>query len=171
MRTRHVLPLAAVLLLATSAAAMAAVKLKPHTAFFFVEFGRFSISLDSKSAKQIDAGIADPVGNQHPVSGVLVVCPSQTPGGPVTELHVGFPGATLKLAGRHYGFTRSYTEAGARLVALGPGGSTTRESAKVEVTGTVIGAKLITGTVAVTAPGCNLRSSKYRAKLLSSLPA
>jgi hypothetical protein len=97
-----------------------------------------------------------------PTSGVLLVCPSSTPGGPVSELHIGFPGATLTLRKHHYSFRVSYTERSARLAVVGASHGTLLR-ATVKMTGTVRTAKLITGTVSVKASGCNLSTSSYRA--------
>jgi hypothetical protein len=51
---------------------------------------------------------------------------------------------------RHYHFTRSYTENGAKLVTLVGGATSTLTGVKVNVTGTVASAGLLTGTVSVT---------------------
>jgi hypothetical protein len=42
---------------------------------------------------------------------------------------------------------------------------------RVIVTGTVKSAKLITGTISIVSPGCELSKREYRAKLFGTLPA
>ena len=76
---------------------------------------------------------------------------------------MGFPGATLKLHNHHYRFRVSYTEKRADLVTFSKSITIAHESAHATVTGTVAKAKLIAGRVSVTANGCNLKTSKYRA--------
>ena len=85
-----------------------------------------------------------------PAPGILLVCPTVVPSEPVVELHLGFPGVRLKVSHRHYHFTRSYTENGAKLVTLVGGATSTLTGVKVNVTGTVASAGLLTGTVSVT---------------------
>jgi hypothetical protein len=170
MRFRVTALLAVTTALGASAVALAAVAPKAHTAFLYVEFGHFSIALDTKASKQVTAGAANPTGGQHPVSGILVVCPSTIPGAPVRELHLGFPGATLRPVKGHYTFSRSYTQRNAPLVTPVGGHTTVLAAVKVKVTGTATSARLITGTVSVTVPECSLKTSRYRAKFLSTLP-
>lgn len=162
--------LATVLALCASALAASAVAPKPHAAYLGLEFGHFSISLDTKG-KRLLAGPAGPLLSAHPVSGALEVCQAKAPGEPVRELHVGFPGATLKRSGGHYSFKRSYVENGAHLVVVQGQSTTTVSGVRVSVTGTVVSAKLITGTISIASPGCELSTRKYRAKFFGTLPA
>jgi hypothetical protein len=140
------------------AVAMAAALPKAHTRYFYLKFGTFSITLTTKSAKQIAAGKA-----HAGVSEVLVVCPATSTGG-INEVQMGFPGAKLKLSKGHYGFSITYTEKHADVVTITPVfGHITHEPATATVTGTVESSKLIAGTVSVTAAGCSLPKSKYKA--------
>jgi hypothetical protein len=167
MRRRSSMLIASPLVLATGSTALAAVTPKPHTDYFFLASGSFSITLNTKGPMQLTGSQALPMGATRPSTGVLLVCPASVAGGPLAELHVGFPGARLKLQGKYYGFTRSYTENNAKLVVLSTGATSTVRSVKVRVTGTVATAKLITGTVSVQAPGCSLKPSKFRAQPFS----
>jgi hypothetical protein len=158
MSFRRVTVVVCAVALTFCAVAIAAALPKAHTGFFYVKSGKFSITLRTKSAKQIVAGKA-----HGGVSEVLVVCPRTSTGG-VNEVQVGFPGAKLKLSQGHYGFSITYTEKHADVVTITPlFGHITHESATATVTGTVEGSKLIAGTVSVTAAGCSLPKSKYKA--------
>lgn len=157
---------AAVCAVANAAVAVAP---RPNASYIGLEFGHFSISLDTKG-KRILAGPAGPLLSSHPVSGALEVCQAKAPGEPVRELHVGFPGATLKKAGHRYGFKRSYIENSAHLVVIPGQATTTVGGVRVSITGTVASAKLITGTISITSPGCELTVRKYRAKFFGDLP-
>jgi hypothetical protein len=140
------------------AVAMAAALPKAHTRYFYLKFGTFSISLTTKSAKQIAAGKA-----HAGVSEVLVVCPPTSTRG-INEVQMGFPGLKLKLSKGHYGFSITYTEKRADVVTITPVfGHITHEPATATVTGTVESSKLIAGTVSVTAAGCSLPKSKFKA--------
>jgi hypothetical protein len=163
MRRRPSVLIASLLVLATGSTALAAVVPKPNTDYFFLASGSFSITLNTKGRKQLTAGTALPVGATRPSTGVLLVCPTSVAGGPVVELHLGFPGARLMLKRGRYGFARSYTENHAKLVALPAGAPSTLKGVRVRVSGTVTSAKLITGSVSVQAPGCSLRASRFRA--------
>ena len=139
------------------AVAFAAALPKAHTRYFYVKAHKFSITLTTKSAKQIVA--AKPQG----ASGILLVCPPTSTGG-VNEVQMGFPGVKLKLSKGHYGFSITYTEKHADVVTITPVfGHITHEPATATVTGTVKSSKLIVGTVSVTAAGCSLPKSKYKA--------
>jgi hypothetical protein len=139
------------------AVAMAAALPKAHTRYFYLKSEKFSITLTTKSAKQIAAG--KPQG----ASGVLVVCPP-TSTGSSNELQMGFPGVRLKLRKRQYGFSITYTEKHADVVTIKPVfGHITHEPATATVTGTVESSKLIAGTVSVTAAGCSLPKARYKA--------
>lgn len=139
------------------AVAMAAARPKAHTGYFYLKSGTFSITLTTTSAKQIVAGKA------HGVSSVLLVCPPTSTGG-INEVQMGFPGVKLKLSKGHYGFSITYTEKHADVVTIRPAfGHITHEPATARVTGTVESSKLIAGTVSVTAAGCSLPKSKYKA--------
>lgn len=133
---------------------------KAHTAYFYLKSGKFSVTLTTTSAKRIAAAKA------HGVSAVLVVC-ARTSTGAVNEVQMGFAGAKLKLSKsgkRHYAFSTTYTEKHADVVTISPVfGHTTHEPATATVTGTVENSKLIAGTISVTAAGCNLPKSKYKA--------
>jgi hypothetical protein len=76
---------------------------------------------------------------------------------------MGFPGAPLKLHKHHDSFRVSYTEQHADLVTFGTTTTINHESAHAVVTGTVESAKLIKGTVTVTATGCGLNTANYKA--------
>jgi hypothetical protein len=159
--------LAIVALGALGSVATAAVTPKPGSVYFYVSHGHFSITLQAKTAKRLAPGnIAANIG----VSGVLTVCPPSG-NGAVVELQASFPGAKLKLSHRHYGFAFSYRLKHARLnVIAGPAAGThTSIAARVKVSGTVASAKLITGTVSVTAKGCSLPASRYRARRTKGL--
>jgi hypothetical protein len=162
--------IAAAVALLLSSSALAAATPKSHSSFFYVEVGTFSITLDIKSSKKILAGPAYSLTAQYPTSAVLVVCPQAVANGPFTELHLGFPGAALKLVKGRYAFTRSYTEKNGKLAVVGTSATKSEPSASIKVTGTVMSSKLITGTVSVNAPGCSLKSSKYKAKLFRAIP-
>jgi hypothetical protein len=163
MRGRRCALIASALALAFCAAAVAATLPKAHKDYMYVRHGKlaFAINLGTKSAKQLLASKPRPT--KFPSSSLLVVCQMMS-GGP-TELQMGFPGATLKLRNRRYRFRVSYTEKRADLVTFGTPMTITHESAHATVTGTVEKAKLIAGTVSVTANGCNLKTSKYKAIL------
>jgi hypothetical protein len=170
LMARTVLGLTLTLVACASAAAAPAIAPKPHATYIDLEFGHFSVTLDTKG-KRILAGPAGPLLGAHAVSGALEVCPASAPGEPVRELHVGFPGATLAKSGRHYTFKRSYTENHAHVVVIPGQATTTVSGVRVSITGVVTSAKLITGTIAITAPGCSLTARKYRAKYFGALPA
>jgi hypothetical protein len=162
MRSRLSGLIVAVGVAALSSVAIAAVAPKPRTVFFYVSHSHFSITLVTKTAKQIQAGRP---GSAVVASGVLIVCPA---GGSasVSELLLGFPGAKLESTHGRYRFTRSYNWNHARLNIIsgtGAGTHTFLKSAGVNVTGTVATAKLITGSVSVNAKGCSLPSSHYQA--------
>jgi hypothetical protein len=141
------------------AVAMAAALPKAHTGYFYLKSGKFSVTLTTKSAKQIAAGKA-----RVRVSEVLVVCPRTSTGG-TNEVQMGFPGVKLKLSkGHHYGFSITYTEKHADVVTITPVfGRITHEPATATITGTVESSRLIAGTVSVTAAGCSLPKAKYKA--------
>jgi hypothetical protein len=141
------------------AVAMAAALPKAHTRYFYLKFGKFSITLTTKSAKRIAAGKAAHTGVSEP----LVVCPATSTGG-TNEVQMGFPGVKLKLSKGHYGFSITYTEKHANVVTITPVfGHITHEPATATVTGTVESSKLIAGTLSVKAAGCSLPKSKYKA--------
>ena len=132
---------------------MAAVRPSAHSEFFYVSHGHFSITLFTASATTIAP------------SNILIVCPKDA-NGSISELHLGLPGAKLKLAGGRYRFARAYTwkhPSHVIIIGTGAGTTTTLPSARVRVSGTVTRAGLINGTVSVTAPGCSLPSSAYHA--------
>lgn len=148
---------ASALALTFCAVAMAAALPKAHTQYFYRQVGKFSITLSTKSAKQIAA--AKPQG----ATSVLVVCPP-TSTGSTNEVQMGFPGVRLKLSKRRYDFSITYTEMHADVVTITPVfGHVTHEPATATVTGTVKNSKLIAGTVSVTAAGCRLSKVKYQA--------
>jgi hypothetical protein len=163
MRVRRCVLLAFALALTFCAVAMAAALPKPHTDYMYVRHGKlpFAINLATRSAKQLTASKPRP--KTFPSSSLLVLCQGTT--GSPTELQMGFLGAALKLRSHHYRFRVSYTEKHADLVTFGTSISIAHESAHATVTGTVEKAKLITGTVSITATGCNLKTSKYKAIL------
>jgi len=163
MRHRLSMLLASLLVLAVGSTAVAAVTPKPHTDYFFLASGNFSITLNTKGPKQLTGGQALPMGATRPTTGILLVCPTSAAGGPVVELHLGFPGARLTLKRGHYGFARSYTENHAKLVALPAGAPNTLTGVRVRVSGTVTSARVITGSVSVQARGCSLAASRFRA--------
>jgi hypothetical protein len=168
--SRTFLGMTLTLAVCASAAAAPAIAPKPHATYIGLEFGHFSITLDT-SGKRILAGPAGPLLAAHAVSGALEVCPASAPGEPVRELHVGFPGTALKKSGRRYTFKRSYTENHAHLVVVVGQATTTVSGVRVSITGVVTSAKLITGAIAIAEPGCNLTARKYRAKYFGTLPA
>ncbi len=160
-----------VILLTTTTAGLAAVAPRAHSAFIYVQVGSFSVTLDTKTATKVIAGVANPAGAQHPRSGVLVVCPATVPNGPLSLLHIGFPGVGLTPVNGHYKFRRLYIERHARLVTLGTGAISSAGAVVVRITGTARSAKLITGTISVNAAGCALPSSTYKAKFFGPLSA
>jgi hypothetical protein len=168
MRARYAALVTALVLVATSAAAMAAVTPRHPASFFYVKVGTVSITLDTNAAKQIAAGKPNPAA-KLPVSGIIVVCSARGPGGSFVELHIAFPGAKLKPAKGHYGFTSLYTDSHARRAVVGAHNFTLLR-AKVKVNGTVSSAKLITGTISVSANGCDLKPTNYKAKFFRALP-
>ncbi len=163
MRLRRCALIGSALALTFCAVALAAALPKPHRDYMYVKHGKlaFAVNLATSSAKQLMASM--PRSKTFPSSSLLVLCQG-TSAGP-TELQMGFPGAALKLRNRHYGFAVSYTEKRADLVTFGRSMTITHESAHATVTGTVERARLIAGTVSVTANGCNLKASKYKAAL------
>jgi hypothetical protein len=167
--SRAALGLTLTLALCASAGAAAAIAPKPHATYLGLEFGHFSITLDT-SGRRLLAGPTGPLLTAHAVSGALAVCPASAPGEPVRELHVGFPGATLRKSGTRYTFKSSYTENHAHLVVVAGQATTTVSGIRVSITGTVASAQAITGTIAITAPNCNLTARKYRAKFFATLP-
>jgi len=158
MSFRRVAGVVWALALTFCAVAIAAALPKAHTQYFYIKHGAFSITLtSSSSSKQIIAG--KPMG----ASAVLVVCP-KTSTGAVNELQLGFSGAKLKQSHGHYGFGVTYTEHSADMVTITPVfGHITHVRASASVTGTVKNSKLIQGTVSVTATGCSLPKSTYKA--------
>ena len=141
---------------------MAAVKPRPHSVYFYVSHGHFSITLGTTTATQIGAGSPNAT---SVVSDVLIVCPTGATSS-IAELHLGFPGAKLKLTKGRYRFARSYVWKHAEhniISGAGAGTTTYLPSVNVKVTGTVASATLITGTVTVNATGCNMPSSSYSA--------
>jgi hypothetical protein len=148
---------------AASAMALAPVAPRHPAGFLYVKYGSFSISLVTKTATQIMPG--KPIGSRgrYQASGVLLLCP----GSQATELHLGFRGAKLEPTDNQLGFVLSYTERHARLVVLKTG-ATTVVPAKLTITGTVVSATKIAGTVAVRASGCNLKPSKYHARFATT---
>lgn len=167
--SRAALGLTLTLAVCASAGAAPAIAPKPHATYIGLEFGHFSITLDT-SGRRILAGPAGPLLSAHAVSGALAVCPASAPGEPVRELHVGFPGAALRKSGARYTFKSSYTDNHAHLVVVSGQATTTLSGIRVSITGTVVSTQAITGTIAITAPGCNLTSRKYRAKFFTLLP-
>ena len=161
MRVRRCALIASALALTFCAVAVAAALPKAHTDYMYVKHGKlaFAVNLATRSAKQLMA--SKPRSTTFPSSSLLVLC--QGTSGSPTELQMGFPGAALKLHNHHYGFRVSYTESHADLVTFGTSITIAHESAHATVTGTVETAKLIAGTVSVTANGCNLKTSKYKA--------
>lgn len=165
MRIRRCVLIASALALTFCGVAVAAALPKAHTDYMYVKHGKlaFAVNLATRSAKQLMA--SKPRSTTFPSSSLLVLC--QGTSGSPTELQMGFPGAALKLR-NHYGFRVSYTENHADLVTFGKSITITHESAHATVTGTVEKAKLIAGTVSVTANGCNLKTSKYKATLFKT---
>jgi hypothetical protein len=163
MRLRRRALIAPALALAICGVAVAAVKPKAHIAYSDVHHSKpvFAINLATKSTTRISASKPRPM--TFPSSSLLVLCPTAT-GAPATELQMGFPGATLKLHKGHYRFMVSFSEPKADLVTFGKTITIAHEHAHATVTGTVESAKLIAGTISVTATGCNLKKSKYKAK-------
>ena len=157
MSARRTAFVVSALALTFCAAVMAAALPKAHTRYFYLEFGKFSIALTTKSTKQIAAGKAHSGGSE-----VLVVCPPTSTGG-INEVQMGFPGVKLKLKKHHYGFSITYTQKHADVVTITPVfGHITHEHATATVTGTVESPKLIAGTVSVAAGGCSLPKSRYK---------
>lgn len=172
MARRICLALSLILVLALSAVAVAATRPRPHTDYFFVSHEHFSITLDTKAAGVLAAGRPAASGGRYPPSGVLILCPTSA-NGAVAELHLGFPGARLKASRGHYRFKLTYTWKQPSLaVILGPGAgtATTTGPAKVSISGSVVNAKLITGTVSVQEPSCELPRSSFRATVVSTIP-
>ena len=163
MRIQRCVLIASALALTFCAVAAAAALPTAHRDYMYVKHGKlaFAVNLATGSAKQIIA--SKPRSKTFPSSSLLVLC--QGTSGSPTELQMGFPGAALTLRNRHYGFSVSYTENRADLVTFGTSITISHESAHATVTGTVQKAKLIAGTVSVTANGCNLKASKYKATL------
>jgi hypothetical protein len=163
VRGRRCVLIASALVLTLCAAALAAALPKAHKDYMYVRHGKlaFAINLATRSGKQLLASKPRPT--KFPSSSLLDLC--QKMSSSPTELQMGFPGARLKLRNRRYRFRVSYTEKRADLVTFGKSITITHESAHATVTGTVEKAKLITGTVSITANGCNLKTSKYRAAL------
>jgi hypothetical protein len=163
MLVRRCALIASALALTFCGVAMATATALPrsHTDYLYVKHGKlaFSVNLATRSAKQLMASKPRPT--TFPSSSLLVLCQGMS--GSPTELQMGFPGAALKLRNHQYGFRVSYTENHADLVTFGKSITIAHESAHATVTGTVEKAKLITGTVSVTADRCNLKTSKYRA--------
>jgi hypothetical protein len=161
MRVRRCVLMACALALTCCAVAMAAALPKAHTDYMYVFHGKlaFAVNLATRSAKQLMA--SKPRSTTFPSSSLLVLCQGTT--GSPTELQMGFPGAALKLRNHHYRFRVSYTENHADLVTFGKSITITHESAHATVTGTVATAKLIVGTVSITANRCNLKTSKFQA--------
>ena len=153
--------MASALALTFCGVAMAAALPKAATDYMYVYHGRlaFAVNLATRSAKQLAA--SKPRSATFPSSSLLVLCPGTS--GSAIELQMGFPGAALKLGNHHYGFRVSYTENQADLVTFGKPITIAHESAHAIVTGNVEKANLIAGTVSVTAHGCNLKTSKYKA--------
>jgi hypothetical protein len=157
MSLRHATPVVFALALTLCAVAIAASLPKAHTEYFYLKKEKFSVTLTTTSAKHIAAG------KPHGVSAVLLVCPPTSTGG-TNELQMGFPAVKLKRSKGHYGFSVTYTEKHADVVTISPVfGHTTHERATATVTGTVKSSKLIAGTVSVTAAGCSLPKSTYKA--------
>jgi hypothetical protein len=159
MRVPRCALLASALALTFCALAVAAAMPKAHIDYIYLRPGVIAVNLATGSAKQLMA--SKPRSAVFPSSSLLVLCQGTT--GATTELQMGFPGATLKLRKRHYGFRVSYTENRADLVTFGTPMTIAHESAHATVTGTIENAKLIAGTISVTANGCNLKASKYKA--------
>lgn len=161
MRIRRCAVIASAVALTFCAVAVAASLPKAHTDYTYVRHGRlaFAVNLATRSAKQLVA--SEPRSPVFPSSSLLVLC--QGTSGASTELQMGFPGATLMLRNRHYTFRVSYTEKRADLVTFGKSVAIAHESAHATVSGAVEKAKLIAGTVSITAKGCNLKTSKYKA--------
>ena len=83
---------------------------------------------------------------------------------------MGFPGAKLGLGKDGYSFSVSYTEKHAALVTYGKPVTTVHESASATISGTVVKAKQISGTISVAAAGCGLKTSTYKAKPITAWP-
>jgi len=163
MRLRRCALIVSAVALTSCVAAVAAALPKAHKDYMYVKHGKlaFAVNLATRSAKQIIASM--PRSKTFPSSSLLVLCQGKS--GSPTELQTGFPGAVLKLRNGHHRFRVSFAEDRADLVTFGKAITITHESARATVTGTVETAKLIAGTVSVTANGCNLKASKYEAKL------
>ena len=163
MRARRCALIAAALALTLCAVAVAAALPKAHRDYMYVKHGKlaFAVNLATRSAKQLMASM--PRSKTFPSSSLLVLC--QGTSGSPTELQMGFPGAALRLRNRHYGFRVSYTENRADLGTFGTSITVAHDSAHATVTGIVKNARLIAGTISVTANACNLKTSKYKATL------
>jgi len=161
MRVRRYALIVLALALTFCAAAVAATLPKAHTDYMYVKHRKpaFAVNLATRSGKQLVA--SKPRSTTFPASSLLVLCQGKTAN--PTELQMGFPGTVLHLRNHHYGFRVSYTENHADLVTFGKSITITHESGHATVTGTIENAKLIAGTVSVTANGCNLKTSKYTA--------
>ena len=161
MRIRRSVLIACALALTCCAVAAAAALPKAHTDYMYVRHGKlaFAVNLATSSTKRLMA--SKPRSTTFPSSSLLVLCQGTT--GSPTELQMGFPGAALTLRNGHYRFRVSYRESHADLVTFGKSITIAHESAQATVTGTVQTAKLIVGTVSVTAAHCNLKTSSFRA--------
>ena len=175
MARRTCLALASILLLLLlSAVALAATRPLAHTDFLFVSPSRFGVTLDTKASGVLQVGSPAPPNAPavYAHSGIIVVCPTGADGA-ISELNVGFPGAKLKLSKGHYRFKLTYTWKQPHIhVIVGPGAGSYTAAApgRVAISGTVTSAKLITGTIAVHEPGCELPRSSFRAARFRSIP-
>ena len=112
------------------------------------------------TATRIAKGNDDILASQYPTSAVILHCPSISHTGATPPFAlVGFPGVALKVRKGHYRFATTYTHT-VNLFFRG-GGTDRNIKVTIAIKGAVTSTKKIVGTIAITTPGCGLRSTAF----------
>ncbi|MBS1888117.1 MAG: hypothetical protein JSU06_13110 [Actinobacteria bacterium] len=118
---------------------------------------KFSLTLvTSPDGRSIEEGGAA-IGSQYAISGGSIECPKakKQPGFHETPFLIfGFPATALTMKGGTYGFTAHLTQRETNIL-----GSTAKAfTLKVKITGTVVGATTIEGTVSAKGGSCTTKT-------------
>lgn len=138
-----------------SAALLAPSGLAAHKNYESTPGSNGYVSFDTLSATTIAAGTSSvgPVtatGSSYANSNIEVPCPKVPKNGPFdTGISVGLPAITLTPTAGRYGFSKTFTVAD-----LNTGGTPEYLSATVTITGTVVSASSVSGTLKVEAAAC-----------------
>lgn len=135
-------------------------RLTPHREYV-VTAPRFRIAFITHSARVIDAGVSGLGGSQYEVGIIIMDCPAYSASAVVSP---GYARISLKPSHGAYGFALSYNVANANVGSEG-GTSETLPSVHMQLTGKVISATEITGTIRLVGAPCTTPTYSYVAKL------